>query len=73
LQPGTYEWLMVAWFPKDIFGVKELGAYYRNPGKQNLPTPIDVLPGVVIQGLNIEADLRNIEREIPFFKAEKRR
>jgi hypothetical protein len=68
LQPGRYEWVLVAWFPADLFGVKELGAYYRDPGDQILPTPIDVIPGVVIEGLNIEADFVNVKRTIPFFK-----
>ena len=68
LQPGRYEWVLVAWFPKDLLGVKELGAYYRNPEKQSLPTPIEVLPGVVIQGLNIIADFGNLNRPLPFFR-----
>jgi hypothetical protein len=68
LQPGRYEWVLVAWFPADLFGVKELGAYYRDPENQILPSPIDVIPGVVIDGLNIEADFMNVNREIPFFK-----
>jgi len=68
LQPGRYEWVLVAWFPKDLLGVKELGAYYWNPEKQSLPTPIEVLPGVVIQGLNIIADFGNLNRPLPFFR-----
>jgi hypothetical protein len=68
LQPGKYEWVLVAWIPDDLFGLKEVGAYYRNPGNQLLPSPIDVIPGVVIEGLNIEADFNNINRPIPFFK-----
>ena len=68
LQPGLYEWVLVAWFPKDLLGVKELGAFYRNPEKQILPSSIEVLPGVVIQGLNIAADFANINRSTPFFK-----
>lgn len=68
LQPGLYEWVLVAWFPEDLLGVKELGAFYRNPEKQTLPTSIEVLPGVVVQGLNIVADFANIKRPLPFFK-----
>lgn len=68
LKPGRYEWVLVAWFPEDLLGVKELGAFYQNPEKQALPSSIEVLPGVVIQGLNIVADFANISRPIPFFK-----
>jgi hypothetical protein len=68
LQPGRYEWVLVAWFPKEILGVKELGAYYRNPEKLSLPSSIEVLPGVVIQGLNIIADFGNLNRVLPFFR-----
>jgi hypothetical protein len=68
LQPGLYEWLLVVWFPKEIFGVKELGAYYQNPGKQTLPSPIDVLPGVMVKGINVVADFSNINNQTPFFK-----
>ena len=68
LQPGMYEWVLVAWFPEDILGVKELGAFYRDPQKQTLPSSIEVLPGVVVQGLNIVADFANIKRSVPFFK-----
>jgi len=68
LQLGRYEWVLVAWFPEDLLGVKELGAFYRDPEKQTVPSSIEVLPGVVIQGLNITADFANINRPIPFFK-----
>jgi hypothetical protein len=68
LQPGRYDWLLVAWFPRDIYGVKELGAYYRNPENQSLPSSIEVLPGVLIQGLNIVADFGNLNRPLPFFR-----
>lgn len=70
LEPGTYEWVLVAWFPDIplyLLGVKELGAYYRNPGA-SIPTPIRVLPGVVVEGIDIVADFNNVSREIPFFK-----
>jgi len=68
LQPGRYDWIMVAWFPENLLGVKELGAFYRDPESQSLPSSIEVLPGVLIQGLNIVADFANISRPIPFFK-----
>jgi hypothetical protein len=71
LEPGSYAWVLVAWFPdipSYLFGVKELGAFYRNPGKQTLPTAVDVLPGVMVDGVNIVADFSNLNRETPFFK-----
>lgn len=70
LEPGAYEWVLVAWFPDIplyLLGVKELGAYYRNPDFP-IPTPIRVLPGVAVEGIDIVADFKNVSREIPFFK-----
>jgi hypothetical protein len=71
LEPGTYAWVLTAWFPETptyIMDVKELGAYYRNPGRQEIPTPVDVLPGVMVDGINIVADFGNLRRDVPFFK-----
>jgi len=70
LEPGTYEWVLVAWFPDIplyLLGVKELGAYYRNPGS-SIPMPVRVLPGVAVEGIDIVADFQNVFRQIPFFK-----
>lgn len=72
LPTGTYEWVLVAWFPKIdnyLFGVKELGAFYRTTGSQNIPSPVHVLPGVMMGGVNISADLSKVKRTVPFFKA----
>jgi hypothetical protein len=71
LEPGKYEWILVAWFPdipEYIMGVKEIGAYYENPGRQTLPSTFEVLTGVFIEGFNIVADFQNVKHEIPFFK-----
>lgn len=71
LEPDIYAWILVIWFP-DIplyfFGVKELGAYYKNPLDVELPTPVSVVPGMVTEGIDIIADFANLDREAPFFK-----
>jgi hypothetical protein len=72
LPVGTYGWVLVAWFPdipQYIFGVKELGAYYRIGGMQKTPSPVHVIPGVMMEGINISAELDNVKRPLPFFKA----
>ena len=71
LEPDIYAWVLVIWFP-DIplyfFGVKELGAYYKNPLDVEFPTPVNVVPGMVTEGIDIIADFANLNRETPFFK-----
>lgn len=71
LEPDVYAWVLVVWFP-DIplyfFGVKELGAYYQNPEQTDLPTPVNVVRGIITPGIDITADFANLDREIPFFK-----
>ena len=71
LEPDIYAWVLVIWFP-DIeayfFGVKELGAYYKNPFDMALPTPVNVVAGMMTQGIDIHADFANLDRETPFFK-----
>jgi hypothetical protein len=72
LPPGTYGWVLVAWFPdipQYIFGVKELGAFYRTAGPPMPPSPVHVLSGVTMDGINITADLSRVDRDVPFFKA----
>ena len=69
-EPGVYAWVLVVWFPdiEDYLqGVKELGAYYKDPEQLELPTPVNVLPGVILDGIDIVADFANINRETPFF------
>ena len=71
IEPDLYAWVLVVWFPDIplyLFGVKELGAYYRDPDQIELPTPVNVVPGIVTPGIDITADFANIDREIPFFK-----
>jgi hypothetical protein len=71
LPPGSYGWVLVAWFPdipQYIFGVKELGAFYRTIGPQKQPSPVHVIPGVMIDGVNITADLSKNKQTVPFFK-----
>jgi hypothetical protein len=70
LEPDDYEWILVTWFPDIpdyLFGVKELGAYYKNPLKQELPSSVTVFPDIMTSGIDIIADFDNINREIPFF------
>lgn len=71
LEPGLYEWILVVWFP-DIedyfFGVKELGAYYKDK-EIDLPTPVEVRPGVMMEGIDIIADMNNVYRDTHFFKS----
>ena len=59
----------MAWFP-DIedyfFGVKELGAYYS--GDTDEPTAVNVIPGTMIEGIDINADFANVDRDTPFFR-----
>jgi hypothetical protein len=76
LPTGTYAWVLVAWFPDIpmyLFGVKELGAFYRMTGTQKTPSAVHVIPGVMMEGINISADLGNVKRQIPFFKASRSR
>jgi hypothetical protein len=71
LSPGTYGWVLVAWFPNTpqyIFGVKELGAFYRSTGSQTQPSPVHVLTGVMMDGIDMTADLSKVKRSVPFFK-----
>jgi hypothetical protein len=71
LPAGSYAWVLVAWFPDIplyLFGVKELGAFYRMTGPQKTPSPVHVIPGVMMEGINISADLNNVKRPVPFFK-----
>jgi len=61
----------VVWFPDIplyLFGVKELGAFYRTSGPGGIPAPVHVIPGVMMEGINILADLNNAGRSVPFFK-----
>lgn len=71
LEPDVYAWIIVAWFP-DIplyfLGVKELGAYYRDPDDMEIPTPVSVVNGIMTEGVDIIADFENIHNERPFFK-----
>jgi hypothetical protein len=74
IQPGSYEFLLVVWIPRgNLFGLKELGAYYGNTVHPTLPAPVDVYPGVVTDHIDIQADFSNIDREMPFFKRKKTR
>ena len=71
LEPGIYAWVLVAWFPDIplyLFGVKELGAYYRVPDEREFPTPVSVVAGMVTEGIDIDADFANLNREEPFFR-----
>jgi hypothetical protein len=71
LQPGTYEWVLVIWFPDTpeyLYGVKELGAYYRNPALQTTPSPVEIIDGVTYDRIDIPADFANVGRELPFFR-----
>ncbi len=71
LDPGEYEFVLVAWFPNLpgmdwIYGVKELGAYYKDYD-QELPSSVSVFPNIMTDGIDIIADFTNIENEMPFF------
>jgi len=69
LQPDLYEWILVAWFPdiEDyLYGVKELGAYYRD--SEDIPESVYIPPGEIVKNIDMTADFSNIENEIPFFK-----
>lgn len=70
LPPGEYGWILVAWFP-DITsyftGVKELGAYYKNP-EQEYPSSVKVHAGQTVTDIDIRADFSNVYNENPFFK-----
>jgi hypothetical protein len=71
LDPGEYEFVLVAWFPDLpgtdwIYGVRELGAYYKIYD-QEFPSSVTVYPGVMTDGIDIIADFANIENEMPFF------
>jgi hypothetical protein len=71
LQPGTYEWVLVIWFPdipEYLYGVKELGAYYQNPSLQTAPSAVEIIDGVTYDRINIAADFANVGRELPFFR-----
>ena len=69
-EPGDYAWVLVAWFPdieNYIMGVKELGAYYKDPEQLDTPTAIHIPEGVIVDGIDIVADFANIQRDTPFF------
>ncbi len=71
LEPDVYAWVIVAWFP-DIplyfFGVKELGAFYRDPDDMEIPTPVNVVQGIMTEGVDIIADFENLKNDRAFFK-----
>ena len=67
LEPSMYEWILVVWLPDNLFGIKELGAYYSDPGDP-FPKGVEVPDGVMVEGINIVADFANIQNETPFFK-----
>jgi hypothetical protein len=71
LDSGHYAWILVVWLPENLFGIKELGAYYQDPNDLTLPTPITVLSGEILQGIDIVADFANVHNEKPFFKRER--
>ncbi len=76
LQPGVYEWVFVIWFPDTpdyLYGVKELGAYYRNPDLQTRPSAVEIIDGVTYDRINISADFANVGRELPFFRPGRKR
>jgi hypothetical protein len=71
LEPDLYAWVLVAWFPDItvyLFGVKELGAYYSDPQDTEYPTPVQVIPGAMTDGIDIEADFVRVDSETPFYK-----
>jgi hypothetical protein len=71
LQPGTYEWVLVIWFPdipEYLYGVKELGAYYQNPNLQTVPATVKIIDGVTYDRIDIKADFANVNRELPFYR-----
>lgn len=67
LDPGTYAWVLVVWLPEDLFGIKELGAYYADPQNPVLPAPVTVTEGAMLENIDIIADFANILRDTPFF------
>jgi len=70
LEPGTYAWIVVVWFPDIpiyLFGIKELGAYYIDPNDTTTPTPVHIVQGLFTPDIDITADFSNIQRGIPFF------
>ncbi|MFC1568866.1 hypothetical protein ACFL4L_01405 [bacterium] len=69
LKPDEYEWILVAWFPdieNYLYGVKELGAYYMD--SEEIPEPVYIPPGEIVENINMIADFSNVHNEIPFFK-----
>ena len=70
LDPDLYGWILVAWFPETetyIMDVKELGAYYKSGVVEELPTPVLVPSGEMVDGIDIIADFANVYNETPFF------
>lgn len=68
LEPEDYAWVLVVWLPDNLFGIKELGAYYTDPDNQVFPTSIHVAHGVMLGGIDITADFANVNNAKPFFK-----
>lgn len=71
LEPDLYAWILVVWFPDIpvyLLGVRELGAYYKDQIQTELPTPVNVIPGLMTEGIDIIADFANLNRETPFFR-----
>lgn len=70
LDPGTYGWILVAWFPDVsawLLGVKQIGAYYADPENQTRPTAVTVEADLILEGIDIAADLGRIGNDFPFY------
>lgn len=54
-EPGTYEWIVVAWRPENGFWSFNslLGCYHV--GNDTLPTPVEVHPGETAKNIDIQA------------------
>lgn len=70
LEPGVWEWIVVAWFPRIdnyLTGVKELGAYTGSADETATPLSVTVPEYGRLEDIHIHADLAHVHRNLPFF------
>jgi len=61
LKPGRYEWVLVAWKPRESLNIKDIGTYYSHPDSTSKPGVVEVKPGRLTPHIDIVADFSRIE------------
>jgi hypothetical protein len=65
LDPGTYEWVVLAWKPKMKFAATDFSgldtlAMFADPNNPRVPRAIQVHRGQLLTGIDIVADFSNL-------------